>query len=220
MATVRISKKLLDEVDVILTSMRVAAVREAAGEMPSPNARYSTMPAKDQELLLSAVWGDHAKLIPLLPTEWKTTCNRIEVSVRVDEPTGPTRYSFYIECDHSMQVWPPIGGSYRKVVVQPDHPLIKDWVDRTREYRTVKMETEKQFKVVEEGVKKLLTNSKSANDAIKKWEGIKMYMPKWVLEEVDRKMTRTKTEEVDELDVDFGALAVAAASHRMGNSTS
>lgn len=182
MALVRISKALLDAVEVKLNVL-VAKAYEVSVAPKNPK-----MDAACRDAMYAAaevqVWSKASHLKDLMPEEWCVTANRVDV--RVEEVSGE---EFQIS---KKLVCPPGTSTYGYIDVKLRmKQLPTEFAALFAAFSAAKGEHITKYAKVRMQVMAFLKASKSLNDALKRFPDLALYIPQPYLDSVNAKVERS-----------------------------
>lgn len=220
MATVYITKELLSRVKTVVHRMRNA---EVASECPTIERRISTDCAA---LLNAAQWFGHEELLGKMPRDWLRSDSTPDLKVLYAVPG---------EEDRSVLV------AFEKQTGFYYHPTKSGWgsgdrsecklswlemnVDKyagAQEIIDIVHEKQRGLEIfnkwakVYNDVAEFLNKCKSLNEALKLLPSVKMYIDEDDIERVERKVTRTKREDVITVDIAETITAAAVVARLTG----
>lgn len=188
MALVRISKKLLFDVDKAIRSIEhksLAATVTPFNPVVDPTYKSALVTAA-----LDILWGEHAHLRTQIPEEWTTVVPRLDVTFIDDKG-----HNVYPEQQVVTEVaCPPNSsrhGSYVEVRV-PLSAMPSDFSARVAAFDATLVAHVDRFKNVRVQVAEFLKRSKSLNDAVKRYPDISLYINQEALDELGRTVDRKR----------------------------
>lgn len=186
MAFVAISGVLLDRVNNKIKAMRDAELR-TLGEVPAIAISPSSMLAK------KAPWGEHIHLYDVMPENWTNTHSSLEIKFKVpgfEETTKPW-FTAKLKATHDNFRFPPKSSWYENYEVSADEPELAQLV----EYAKRSKEIETRWREVREKVLGFLQACKSANEAVKLWPQVKIYLDQEDIDRIEKKVVRAGSAE-------------------------
>jgi hypothetical protein len=217
MATVGISKDLINRVETKINGMRRA---ERASDLPNIDKQYSI----DASMLYNiGCWGaQHVHLLSMIPKDWlaRTTDSSITIAGTIDEGvvlkasvrfTGMTfayqrpRDSYYSKSDSELTL--------EEVRAFPEEApgraeLLQRWDDAV-----IEKAIDARWNKVKTDITEFLGKCKSLNEAVKLFPGVRMYIHYEDLARLDKKAERPtqRAKIVEEVDTEgLTAAAIAA----------
>lgn len=187
MATVRISKMLLKEVEAHVESMREATHKATiAPQYPVDNKEFKD---KVIAVCMQKVWGAHASIRDIVPKAWLRRPQRMDIKLG-------GRSELRIE---GLFVVPPdakgYGDSYVEVSLSDEEAEAAGILEPLRAYDELASANKAKFKEATEKVLDFLKSCKSVNDALKKYPDTALYLPQGIKDTVDRVVERNEAEE-------------------------
>ena len=225
MATVRISRQLLNDVGNKISAMCTSESKgfdKAQMLIDAPMAEKTAM-------IHEALWGNYAHLEAEMPAHWKVSVKRFDVYFGKpgEVITEATRYNTkmwnpYID---TTPLPVPMGktGSTMDTHINHDvwikYPSIAAILLGMKEAEEKQTATTQKYSAVGTQVKQFLKSCASLNDAAKKWPAVMLYVPENYVNEVNRKVVREKKEKEEYTpppNIDLDALTALAAGHTLG----
>jgi hypothetical protein len=217
MATVGISKELINRVETKINGMRKA---ERSSDLPDIDKNYSIDASK---LYNIGCWGvDHVHLLESIPKDWLTKSGDASITIHgwTDEAvqlktsvrfTGMTfayqrpRDNYYNRADSELTL--------DQVRAFPEETpgraeLLQRWDDAV-----IEKAIDARWNKVKTDITEFLGKCKSLNEAVKLFPGVRMYIHYEDLERLDRKAERPtqRAKIVEEVDTEgLTAAAIAA----------
>lgn len=196
MATVRISKDLLDVVRHNI-NVKASSVYGATVEPKNPFSIQVNMDAV-VETALNKMWKGYEHLRPLVPQSWLPSYSCIDLRI-ADTPEFRIQKGVSAPPNNNSK---GLRGSWVEVALDASEvpqDLLKSWLD----FCELKEQHEIKFEKVEKAVLSFLEASKSVNDAVKKYPDIALYLPDSIKQRmsqvVGRKARDGKTAAVPEV---------------------
>jgi hypothetical protein len=195
MATVRISKTLLQEVKSHIRSMQEATYKATI----APQYPMEIKEFKDKviDAGMQKIWSKHASIRTVVPEAWLRRPHRMDITLG-------GRSELQIE---GLFLVPPdskgYGNSYVEVSLSDEEAEAAGILGPIRAYDELQSENENKFEAATEKVLNFLKSCKSVNDALKKYPDIALYLPQGIKDTVDRVVERAKAgeKEAQALDV-------------------
>lgn len=220
MATVYITKELLSRVKTMVHRMRNA---EIASECPTMDNRISS---DCSALLNAAQWFGHEELFEKMPRDWLRTDTHPDMRVLYAVEGQPEDKSVLIAFEKQTAFYyRPTPNTYSTERSQcklswlemnvDKYPGAQEVIDAVREKQRGAEIRDKWAKVYNE-VEAFLGKCKSLNEALKLLPNIKMYIDEDDIERVERKVVRTKREDVITVDIAETLTAAAVAARLAG----
>ena len=215
MATVYISKDLIDRVDSKVSKLSKHEVEETV-----PNWSNETS-VKANELLTRASFGEYYHLFAVMPKEWMTTTDRAYLSVsKVIDENNKTRSASVIFENQKNVYFRPSTERYGSSNVSVSFEWLQSNAHLAGAYEAIDM-VEKAFAIddikrkwttTKEQVIDYLKKCKSLNEAIKLWPHVALYIDDTDMARFNKKVERKAREDVLEgVDTDeLTAQAIAA----------
>jgi hypothetical protein len=219
MATVGISKDLINRVETKINGMRKA---ERASDLPNIDKQYSI----DASMLYNiGCWGAlHVHLLNMIPKDWlsKTTDSSITIAGTIDDGVVLKTSVRFTGMTFAYQR--PADGYYNKhqseltldeVRAFPEEApgraeLLQRWDDAV-----IEKAIDARWEKVKTDITEFLGKCKSLNEAVKLFPGVRMYIHVEDLERLDRKAERpTQRAKIVE-DVDTEGLTAAAIAAKL-----
>lgn len=237
MALVRISKGLLQDVKHHVGTI---ASGEYA-EIPGYNADLSDAGPGPRMAADAALWGEHLHLRDQIPEAWLKRPDEVHFTTRHVHPDGHPEITAPIKCRIAGLRVPPnielnfnYGRTGREhfvsvamefdVVValaqdanDPRHALaarIMEVVHHEQAHRATRLRWNKRL----EGLNEFFGKCKSLNEAVKLWPGVRIYVPKLYLDQLDTPVVRSQAVVRKErvlATVDTDDLTAAAVAARL-----
>lgn len=225
MALVRISRKLLDDVELVISNMQNTELNSSSGD---------GSPATPQELYaaaMEAAWVEAPQLQAVLPKSWGKYAEQLDVHICNED--GKKQYHWYrtisvkeVSANLTKFFLPHnFGSDYRPDIYVPPsiwnkYPTIANQTAYTSKQAELREGVLTKYNGVKMQVKTFLNSCKSLNDAVKKWEGVLLYIPSDYKRELDRvveRAPRTKQEKpVLDGEIDIDQLTTIGIMHKMG----
>lgn len=162
------------------------------------------------------VWGAHYPLKAMMPKEWLSNTESVNLRTNVTFEDGSSQKASYRVEFKPRMATPPNADRYGYDVDLPaDHPAIPELTAYYTEMRSI----EQRWAAVGKQILEFLGACKSLNEALKLWPDVRIYIPKQFLERVERKVERTTNsggaEAIKKVDTD-AAVSAAAIARMMG----
>lgn len=219
MATVRISSELRATVNNKIVAMCNAQVERDVGREPGNIAIDPYDPRILQEL-----FGEQWRKMVECPSDWFYTRGNIDVRVMVKNAQGEVfrtcRFTF-ISSKPDVLFRLPANRSALPTIVISTPEDFERWPEATkhRDYWLARNAIENEWLKVREQVSSFLSQFSSLNQAVKAWEGVRLYVPQNFLDRLDAKAERTKSEINATLavaNIDVSKLTTMAVGARIG----
>lgn len=237
MALVRISKQLHEDVK---RHVRVLASAERT-EIPGVSDELSDTGPGPRMVADALLWGEHLHLREQMPDAWMKTANAVHFHTRHVHPDGHSEVTSPIQCPIAgLQVPPGTEIQYNyshgvrdyhvsvhwdfddvRAVADdandPRHALaarIMDMVRHEQAVRALQLKWDQRLRDLTE----FLNKCKSLNEAVKLWPGVRLYVPKNYLEQLDTPVVRPQAVVRKErvlATVDTDDLTAAAVAARL-----
>ena len=216
MATVMVSKALLDEIRAKCNQMKSQEIEKMGLEYKQPELSV--------QLLVDEMWGGRLHLQRLyMATHLGANALRVLdrgscVDVTIKHPEfGRLHVGGYLPKDNEKFVLPPEFGRYSgtpTVKLPEGHP----WGEGIVSFHRTHSELDLKYNAIYDQLHRYLNQCPSLNAAVKGLPEIIMYIPKEYKERMERKVERAKTERVaaSAESVDVGSLVTAAVAFRIG----
>jgi hypothetical protein len=195
MATVRISRMLLKEVEGHIQSMREATYKATIEpQYPAGNKEFKD---KVIDAGMQKIWSTHASIRTVVPEAWLKRPHRMDI-------TFGGRGELQIE---GLFLVPPdskgFSNSYVEVSFSDEEAEAAGILGPLRAYAKLNSAHRDKFDAATEKVLNFLKSCKSVNDALKKYPDIALYLPQGIKDTVDRVVERAKAgeKEAQVLDV-------------------
>lgn len=181
MAFVAISGSLLERVNNKIVAMRNSELK-TLGETPITNISPSSMLAK------KACWGDYIHLYDVLPKDWVNTHSSLDIKFKVPgfEETNKPWFNAKLKPTMDEFKFPPKSSWYESYEVSADEPELALLV----QYAKQNKEIEHRWREVHEKVTGFLSACKSANEAVKLWPQVKVYLDQEDIDRIEKKVVR------------------------------
>ena len=218
MATVRISGELYSAVISNIMAMRDAQVERDVGNAPGNIAIDPYDPR-----LLQVLFGEQWRKMVECPSDWFYPRGDVNVRIEVRDAQGAAiktcRHDF-ISNKPNVPFRNPAGRSYPTVVISTPEDFER-WPEaaKHRDYWLARNAIEKEWSKVRDQVRSFLSQFATLNQAVKAWEGVRLYIPQNFLDRLDAKVARTKSEIEAELavaNIDVSKLTTMAVGARLG----
>ena len=216
MATVMVSRALLDEIRAKVHSMKNQ-------EIETLNIEY-TQPDIPVQWLVDELWGDRVHLLKLYLQTHKggnalyviDRGSRVDVTVKHPE-FGRMQVGNYSPKEYEKFVLPPEWRRHSNmpsVNLTEDHPYAQGVIEYNLKMREVRL----KYDTIYNQLAEYLNSCPSLNAAVKGLPEIAMYIPREYKDRMERKVERAKTERVaaSAENVDVGSLVTAAVAFRIG----
>jgi len=214
MAYVGISSELVNS--VVSTMGKMQNTEQEAFVRPQQESTIKT--ATDD--LVQLVWGKHIALKEMMPPEWLTKTNSLDIRHKIVHEGIETDARFTVRFDEPM-LTPPGASSYRHDVYigEDEWPALAAMI----KYEKEMVEIKARWNKIKSQIVEFLKSCKSLNEALKLWPDVRIYIPKQYLERVERKVEReVKTSAAQQtlagIDTD-AAIAAATTARFMSNMT-
>lgn len=218
MATVRISSELYSAVSSNINAMCAAQVERDVGNEPGNIAIDPYDPR-----ILQVLFGEQWRKMVECPSDWFYPRGDIDVRIEVKNAQGEvikTCRPEFISNKPNVSFRTPAGCSYPKVGISTPEDFER-WPEATkhRDYWLARSVIEKEWLKVREQVNSFLSQFATLNQAVRAWEGVRLYIPQNFLDRLDVKVSRTKSEIKAELavaNIDVSKLTTMAVGARLG----
>ena len=218
MATVRISGELYSAVRDKIMAMCNAQVERDVGNEPGNIAIDPYDPR-----ILQVLFGEQWRKMVECPSDWFFPRGDIGVRIEVRDAQGAvirTRRPDFISNKPGGSFRVPAGYSYPRVVISTPEDFER-WPEaaKHRDYWLARDAIEEEWHKVCEQVHSFLSQFATLNQAVKAWEGVRLYIPQKFLDRLDAKVARTKSEIKAELavaNIDVSKLTTMAVGARIG----
>jgi hypothetical protein len=182
MAFVAISGSLLERVQNKIKGMRDAELK-TLGEAPITTISPTCMLAK------KTVWKDYVHLYDVMPKEWINTHTSIDIKFKVPgfEEVAKPWFTSRLKSTSDEFRFPPKSSWYDNYEVSASEPEIALLVEHAKRSK----EIETRWHEVYEKVIGFLSACKSANEAVKLWPQVKIYLDKEDIERIEKKVVRS-----------------------------
>ena len=218
MATVRISGELYSAVISNIMAMRDAQVERDVGNEPGNIAIDPYDPR-----ILQVLFGEQWRKMVECPSDWFYSRGDISVRIEVKNAQGAaikTCRPEFISNKPNVSFRVPAGSSYPMVVISTPEDFER-WPEaaKHRDYWLARDAIEKEWFKVRDQVRSFLSQFATLNQAVKAWEGVRLYIPQNFLDRLDAKVERTKSEIKAELavaNIDVSKLTTMAVGARLG----
>lgn len=223
MATVRISKQLLSDVNDKIEGMAQMAAKDSGTSVDDLMAKAPM--SEKFAMIEDAMWGEHVHLRAVIPADWCNPNNQFDVYFHdKEEDGGEPKYFWNPYIDVAPKATcPPSHKGYRPTVRVPfevwsKYPALNEILAQYAAIDAEKQAIQRKYRDVRVQVKAFLESCKSLADAAKKWPGVLLYIPDSYKREMERVVIREKREkEEDDIpDFDLDALTSLAAGHMLG----
>jgi hypothetical protein len=192
MAFVGITAQMCHEVRQNIKSMRDAELKQL-GESPAQSIQLTG----DEPWLKDAVWEGRTDLIGLLPSHWFGNPEFVDFAFYADLGTGKDKHIASKRVrEFNKFPLPPMykNSSYPTVTVKfgtnvPE--FLKDTVSYSEKYSDI----EQRWSKVTDNVNKFISNCKSLNEALKLWPDLRVYIPRYYMDRVNKKPERKEKQE-------------------------
>jgi hypothetical protein len=197
---VKITQNLISEVKAIIKTM--AAKEEPAEFEYDLNAHEATLDA--------AAWGNHIALKKQMPAEWCVSVMRVRVAFRLNGCDYHSQFSVRGSASGTRFLLPPNKDQYTTFYI-PNESALAQEIAMNRDARRKHQE---KWSKVEHTVVDFLGKCSSLNEAVKAWEGVRLYVPADALARLEAKPA--KRQKVAPVATEaFAELTALAAAHRM-----
>ena len=218
MATVRISSELLTAVSRNIMAMCNAQVERDAGNEPGNIAIDPYDPR-----ILQALFGEQWRKMVECPSDWFYPRDDIDVRIEVKSEQGAfIKYCRpdFISSKPNVSFRVPYGRSYQTIDISTTEDFER-WPEaaKHRDYWLARDAIEEEWHKVRDQVHSFLSQFATLNQAVKSWEGVRLYIPQNFLDRLDAKVERTKSETNAELavaNIDVAKLTTMAVGARLG----
>ena len=188
MATVRISKALLVQVETHIKGMQQSThTATIAPHNPTLKTDF-----KDRLVFISMrkLWAGFEHLKDIVPASWLKDVTRLDIQV-AGVPEQRIDGRFFLPPNT-----PRSGFGYAEVSLEEDDVLEEDvhMFTELRHFRSLEVANADKFDRAERTALNFLKSCKSVNDAIKKYPDIVLYLPQYVLKDIDKVVTRSTRE--------------------------
>ena len=224
MATVRISSELHSAVYSNINAMCDAQVVRDAGNEPGNIAIDPYDPR-----ILQALFGEQWRKMVECPSEWFPSRGDIGVRIEVKNEQGniiKTCRPDFISNKPGIPFRVSDGRSYPAIRSSPAIDIstpedFERWPEaaKHRDYWLARNDIEGEWLKVRQQVHSFLSQFATLNQAVKAWEGVRLYIPQNFLDRLDAKVERTKSEIKAELavaNIDVSKLTTMAVGARLG----
>lgn len=218
MATVRNSIELRSAVRDKIMAMCNAQVERDAGNEPGDIAIDPYDPR-----ILQAIFGEQWRKMVECPSDWFLTRTGIGVNIKVKNAQGENIricYRNFISSKPNVSLRAPAGRSCPTVVISTPEDFER-WPEaaKHRDYWLARNAIEAEWRKVRNQVQSFLSQFATLNQAVKAWEGVRLYIPQNFLDRLDAKVERTKSEinaEQAVANIDMSKLTAMAMEARLG----
>ena len=218
MATVRISSELHSAVNSNIMAMCNAQVERDVGKEPGNIAIDPYDPR-----ILQALFGEQWRKMVECPSDWFYPADDIDVRIEVRNAKGAvikTCRPDFISSKPKVPFRVPTGYSYQTIEISTPEDFER-WPEATkhRDYWLARDAIEEEWCKVRDQVSSFLSQFVTLNQAVKAWEGVRLYVPQNFLDRLDAKVERTKPEIKAELavaNIDVSKLTTMAVGARLG----
>lgn len=205
MALVRVSEVLVAEV-----GKQVDAISKKAYDLSvaplNPTKASETMDAI-YAAATKQLWSKYEHLRNIVPVEWLKDSNRVDVKITDAPSIGELMIEKRIQMPPNAQA----GYGYVEVRLKlADLPF--DLMAKMAAFNTASTEHAKKFDQIKAQVVGFLENSRSLNDALKRFPDLALYIPKEFLDRVERKVARAASvlsEPLKGIEIDRGMIVAA-----------
>jgi hypothetical protein len=221
MAFVGITTQMCNEVRSKISGMLHAEISQL-GDNPSQAIQITG----DEPWLKDRVWEGHAHLIEVLPAKWLHNPESIDFYFYAN--LGGDGREKHIATKRMSKFdkfpLPPIyrGSNYPTVNISLGDN-IPELFKETLEFAAKKREIEVRWSKVTDNVGKFLRNCKSLNEALKLWPDLRIYIPQYYLERVNKKPERKEKQESNAAavlaEIDTDEIQASAVIARMSGAT-
>lgn len=217
MATVRISSELHSAVNSNIMAMCNAQVVRDAGNEPGNIAIDPYDPR-----ILQALFGEQWRKMVECPSEWFPSRGDIDVRIEVKNEQGKvikTCRPDFISNKPGIPFRVSAGRSYPTIEISTPEDFER-WPEaaKHRDYWLARNAIEEEWLKVRQQVHSFLSQFATLNQAVKAWEGVRLYVPQNFLDRLDAKVERTKSEIKAELavaNIDVSKLTTMAVGARL-----
>lgn len=218
MATVRISSELHSAVRSNINAMCNAQVERDVGNQPGDIAIDPYDPR-----ILQVIFGEQWRKMVECPSDWFYPRNDIGSRITVKNEQGAdvrTCRPNFISSKPNAPFRLPAGRSYPTVAISTPEDFER-WPEaaKHRDYWLARRAIEDEWLKVDKQVRSFLSQFATLNQAVKAWEGVRLYIPQNFLDRLDAKAARTKSEIKAELavaSIDVSKLTTMAVGARLG----
>lgn len=218
MATVRISSELHSAVCDKIMAMFNAQVERDVGNEPGDIAIDPYDPR-----ILQALFGEQWSNMVACPSEWFHPRNDIDVRIEVKNAQGAvikTCRPDFISSKPNVSFRFPACRVYSTVDISTPEDFER-WPEaaKHRDYWLARKAIEEMWCEVRNQVLTFLSQFATLNQAVKAWEGVRLYIPQNFLDRLDAKVERTKSEinaERAVANIDVSKLTTMAVGARLG----
>lgn len=217
MATVRISSELHSAVSRNIMAMCNAQVERDAGNEPGNIA----IDPYDHRIL-QALFGEQWRKMVECPSDWFYPRGDIDVRIEVRNAQGEvikTCLPDFISNKRGVSFRVPANRSYPTIDISTPEEFER-WPEaaKHRDYWLARDSIEEEWHKVRDQVHSFLSQFATLNQAVKAWEGVRLYIPQNFLDRLDAKVERTKSEIKAELtvaNIDVSKLTTMAVGARL-----
>lgn len=218
MATVRISSELHSAVNSNIMAMRDAQVVRDAGIEPGNIAIDPYDPR-----ILQALFDEQWRKMVECPSEWFPSRGAIAVRIEVKDEQGKvirTCRPDFISNKPGIPFRVSADRLYPSIEISTPEDFER-WPEaaKHRNYWLARNAIEEEWLKVRSQVRSFLSQFATLNQAVKAWEGVRLYIPQNFLDRLDAKVERTKSEINAELalaNIDVSKLTTMAVGARLG----
>lgn len=218
MATVRISSELHSAVCRNIMAMCNAQVERDAGNEPGNIAIDPYDPR-----ILQVLFGEQWRKMLECPSDWFYPRGDIDVRIEVKDAQGAFIKNCrpdFISSKPNVSFRVPAGRSHPTVDISTPEDFER-WPEASkhRDYWLARSAIEEEWRKVRDQVHSFLSQFATLNQAVKAWEGVRLYIPQNFLDRLDAKVKRTQSETKTELaaaNIDVSKLTTMAVGARLG----
>lgn len=217
MATVRISSELHSAVNSNIKAMCAAQVERDAGNEPGNIA----IDPYDHRIL-QALFGEQWRKMVECPSDWFCPRDDIDVRIEVRNAQGAvirTCRPDFISNKPGVPFRVSAGRLYPTIGISTPEDFER-WPEaaKHRNYWLARNAIEEEWLKVRSQVHSFLSQFATLNQAVKAWEGVRLYIPQKFLDRLDAKVYRAKSEikaEQAVADIDVSKLTTMAVGARL-----
>ena len=218
MATVRISKQLIEDVVSHINKMRDGDVKAEGLSKDTYTIDYKGQPSRLAEFV---IWGEHYHLRSAMPQDWCSVAHAADFRFN---PPGVDGDMFYITAENTSVVVPPKVTTYR-----PDADLTEEFImddanlAKFPEIKYIRIQYAKSKKVYDiiakwadssRNVVRFFQSKPSLNKALAEHPSLRLYVPEEYLKMVDEEVERKNASPI----IDADALAAQAVAYHLRQS--
>jgi hypothetical protein len=213
MATVRISQDLRSSVVDNINSMRAKETQRLRDSLNTDGCTVYV--GNTDRRVIAAVFGEHyADTVMSLPRDWFNRRDHFKAYVlytrsdgRTDELSVKLKSSAHeFIYPQNMKWW----STYLNITDWPEAAAIKQYAEESSRLHT-------KWAKINDQVLTFLMTYPTLNQAVKVWEGVRLYIPQSYLDRLDERAVRAKCDDTPEMPkIDIHELTAAAVGARLG----